>query len=202
MLAEGMRIALALALLSAAPAFAGPPEPGVPEVGEGTVSVLGGLRLIPFNGGACTGGCTHRLLEPGALASFGYQYDEELHFKIDLGYGIDKDTDKTVRSVQLLIGLDTALMKRSWFTIYGGGGIGYSLNTFTAEGKDNVEANATAAFLQLGWRVRLTTSLALILEERYTLASALGQSVGGNLIAVGLMFHFNQPDDKGHPQAP
>ena len=27
-------------------------------------------------------------------------------------------------------------------------------------------------------------------------------NVGGNLFSIGIMFHFLQPDDKGHPQAP
>ena len=51
--------------------------------------------------------------------------------------------------------------------------------------------------------------LALVLEERYTIASATidrssGNSVnmGGNLVSAGLMFHFFSPGDKGHPTAP
>jgi hypothetical protein len=27
-------------------------------------------------------------------------------------------------------------------------------------------------------------------------------NVGGNLLSLGVMFHFLQPDDKGHPQSP
>lgn len=210
-----MRLALALALFASAPALASGSGPGtgygVPETGDGTISLLGGLRLIPFNGAYTdeTHG-THRLLEPGAIASFGYQFDEELHFKIDLGYGTDKYTnpDLVVRSVQLLLGVDTALFKRSWCTVYGGGGLGYSLNTGSRDGQD-IEANSYALYLQLGWRIRLTDNLAFVLEDRYTMASAQVDpttatklSVGGNLLSVGLMVHFNQPDDKGHPQAP
>ena len=48
-----------------------------------------------------------------------------------------------------------------------------------------------------------------MIEERYTLASAQVDpqskerlNVGGNLLSIGLMFHFLEPDDKGKPTAP
>ena len=51
--------------------------------------------------------------------------------------------------------------------------------------------------------------MALVVEDRYTLASAQvdAQSnqklnVGGNLFSLGLMFHFLEPDDKGKPTGP
>jgi hypothetical protein len=58
----------------------------------------------------------------------------------------------------------------------------------------------------LGLRFQVAGPVALVLEDRYTLASAQvdAQStqkvnVGGNLLSVGLMFHFLEPDDKGKP---
>jgi hypothetical protein len=203
-----MRLALVL-LLSAAPAFA-----AVPEKGEGTIALLPGVRAVYGNGAYLNEqGATHQLLQPGGLASFGYQYDEELHFKIEIGYMLDRyriaGGDLSVKSIPITIGLDTALWKGSWFTLYGGGGIGYSLNTGTRGGVSN-EANSTAGFLCLGFRARLLEKLALVIEDRVTLASAQLDAAnstqrlntGGNFFSVGLMFHFLEPDDKGKPQAP
>jgi hypothetical protein len=203
-----MRLALVL-LLSAAPAFA-----AVPEKGEGTIALLPGVRAVYGNGAYLNEqGATHQLLQPGGLASFGYQYDEELHFKIEIGYMLDRyriaGGDLSVKSIPITIGLDTALWKGSWFTLYGGGGIGYSLNTGTRGGVSN-EANSTAGFLCLGFRARLLEKLALVVEDRVTLASAQLDAAnstqrlntGGNFFSVGLMFHFLEPDDKGKPQAP
>lgn len=201
-----MRLAAVLALL-AAPAFA-----AVPEKGEGTITILPGVRfLLPDNGAYVDEQLTtHRALQPGVFGSFGYQYDDELHFKIDLGYLADSyGNGLKVRSVPILIGMDTALLRRSWFTIYGGGGIGYSLNSSTHAGASQ-EANSTAGFLQLGWRVALASKVALVIEDRFTIASAQvdfpnstqSLNVGGNFFSVGLMAHFLEPDDKGHPQAP
>jgi opacity protein-like surface antigen len=114
----------------------------------------------------------------------------------------------TIHSIQILIALDTVLAQQSWFTLYAGGGIGYSLNTATRAG-GNVEANSVAGFIALGLRFRLVDHVALVLEERYTIASAMvdpsssnSVNMGGNLVSAGLMFHFFSPGDKGHPTAP
>jgi opacity protein-like surface antigen len=200
-----MRLALALLLAASASAAA------VPEKGEGTITLLGGARtLLPGNGDYLTEqGASHRSLQPGGLASFGYQYDEELHFKIEVGYMYDRyrvaGGDLVVKTIPILLALDTALIKGQAFTFYGGGGIGYSLNTGSRAGVSN-EANSTAAYLSLGIRFQVAGPLALVLEDRYTLASAQvdAQStqklnVGGNLISLGLMFHFLEPEEKGKP---
>ncbi len=200
-----MRLALLFVLL-AAPALA-----AVPEKGEGTLTVLPGVRYIFGNSGYLNDQRgSHRGLQPGVIGSFGYQYDDELHFKIDLGYLLDSYSNGLqVRSVPILLGMDTALLRRSWCTVYAGGGIGYSLNTGTRNGA-NQEANSTAGFLQLGIRIALASKIALVIEDRYTLASAQvdfptstqSLNVGGNFFSVGLMVHFLEPDDKGHPQPP
>src|SRR5438445_13048131 len=77
-----MRLALALLLAASSAAAA------VPGKGEGTITLLGGVRaLLPGNGDYLTEQlATHRTLQPRVLASFCYQYDEELHFKIQIGY--------------------------------------------------------------------------------------------------------------------
>ena len=201
-----MRLLIAL-LLASAPALA-----AVPETGEGTITLLPGLRTIfPTNSGYLVDqGATHSQLQPGGIASFGYQYDDALHFRIDLGYMVDRyrfigGGDLSVRSVPMLIGLDTVLWRALSFTLYGGGGIGYSLNTGTRNGINN-EANSTAAFLALGLRVRLGGPVALVIEDRFTLASAQvdaanstqSLNVGGNFLAVGLMVHFLQPEEKSY----
>jgi opacity protein-like surface antigen len=208
-----MRPTLVFALVafsSAAPAVAAPPATiGVPEKGEGTIALFGGSRFIPGNGNYLNDqGGKHQLFQPGALAAFGYQFDDDLHFTIDLGYGVDSyqlntGGDLLVRSFQVLLGVDTALKRGSWYTVYGGGGIGYSLNTGTRNGVNN-EANSTAVYLALGWRIRLAEKLALVLEDRYTLANAAVDptstrtlNVGGNLFMVGFLFHFLEPDEKG-----
>ncbi len=190
-----MRLAIAVLLL-AAPAFA-----AVPETGEGTITLLGGIRTIfPSNQDYLVEqGGSHKQIQPGGLASFGYQYDEQLHFKIELGYMVDHyrlpGGDLSVKTIPLLLGMDTALWRAPRMTLYGGGGIGYYN-----------EANSTAGFLGLGLRVRLTASLALVIEDRYTLASAQvdaanstkSLNVGGNFFSVGLMFHYLQPEEKGY----
>jgi hypothetical protein len=200
-----MRLALALLLSASAAAAA------VPEKGEGTITILGGARaLLPGNGDYLTEqGATHRVIQPGGLVSFGYQYDEDLHFKIEVGYLVDRyriaGGDLSVRSIPVLLALDTTLVRGSAFTFYGGGGIGYSLNTGSRGGVSN-EANSTAGYVSLGLRLRLGGPMALVIEDRYTLASAQVDpqstqhlNVGGNLLSVGLMFHFLQPDDHGKP---
>jgi outer membrane protein with beta-barrel domain len=203
-----MRFALAL-LLAASSAGA-----AVPEKGEGTITILGGARtLLPGNGDYLTEqGATHRVLQPGGLASFGYQYDEELHFKIEVGYLYDQyriaGGDLRIKSIPILLALDTVLVRGSSFTFYGGGGIGYSLNTGSRGGVDN-EANSTAGYVALGFRIQVAGPLAIVIEDRYTLASAQVDAnsserlnVGGNLLSLGFMFHFLEPDDKGKPTAP
>jgi hypothetical protein len=200
-----MRLALALLFAASASVAA------VPEKGEGTITLLGGARtLLPGNGDYLNEqGASHRVIQPGGLASFGYQYDEELHFKIEVGYMYDRyriaGGDLLVKSIPILLALDTALIKGERFTFYGGGGIGYSLNTGSRGGVDN-EANSTAAYLALGLRFQVAGPVALVVEDRYTLSTAAvdAQStqrltVGGNLLSLGLMFHFLEPEEKGKP---
>ena len=200
-----MRLLIAL-LLAAAPALA-----AVPESGEGTIALLPGVRtLFPTNHDyLAEQGASHQPLQPGGIASFGYQYDDELHFRIDLGYMIDHyripGGDLSVRSIPVLIGLDTVLLRRPSLTLYAGGGIGYSLNTGSRNGLNN-EANSTAAFLALGLRIALAGPVALVIEDRFTLASAQvdaanstqSLNVGGNFLAVGLLFHFHQAEEKSY----
>ena len=202
-----MRIALMVWLLAAAAGAA------VPENGEGTITLLGGVRWIPGGNQDYVDEQfgSHRPLQPGGIASFGYQYDEDLHFKIELGYLYDKyripvGGDLTVKTIPLLIGLDTGLWKRERFTLYAGGGIGYLLNTGERNGASN-EANSTAAYVAVGFRFQLGGPFALVVEDRYTLGSAQVDastsaqmlSVGGNLFSVGLMFHFLEPEEKNRP---
>jgi hypothetical protein len=197
-----------VALLVAAPSFA-----AVPEKGEGTITLLGGLRLVlPNNSDYLHDvGATHQAIQPAGIASFGYQFDDELHFKIELGYLIDRYSnpagDLKVRSIPILLAVDTVLVKSERLTFYGGGGIGYLLNTGTRGGVDN-EANSTAGYLGLGLRIQLGGVAALVIEDRYILASAAvdpqdpgrNLTVGGNLLLAGIMFHFFEPDD--HPMHP
>ena len=185
---------LAVVLLAATPAFA-----GVPAKGDGTITVLGGLRAIPGGDYAAEPGRDHALWHPGFLAEFGYQLDDELHGGIP---------PLTIHSIQILIALDTVLAQQSWFTLYAGGGVGYSLNTANTP-SGSVEANSAAGFVALGFRFRIVDHLAAVIEERYTIASASPDvtssntvNMGGNLLSAGLMFHFFSPGDKGHPTAP
>src|ERR1700730_13408917 len=181
------RMTLALALLLAASSAAA----AVPEKGEGTITLLGGTRaLFPGNGDYLTEqGASHQVLQPGGLVSFGYQYDDDLQ----------------VKTIPIMLALDTLLVRGQSVTFYGAGGIGYSLNTGTRQGISN-EANSTAAYLALGLRFQVAGPVAIVLEDRYTLSNAQvdAQSqrkltVGGNLLSLGLMFHFLEPDDKGKP---
>jgi opacity protein-like surface antigen len=199
-----MRLALAVLLAASAASAA------VPEKGEGTITLLGGARAVPGNGDYLTDkGATHQVIQPGGLASFGYQYDDDLHFKIEVGYLIDRyrilDGDLRVTSIPIFLALDTPLVKGRLFTFYGGGGIGYSLNTGSRHGISN-EANSTAGYVALGVRVQVSGPVALVVEDRYTIASAQVDAestrrlnVGGNLLSLGLMFHFLEPDEKGKP---
>ena len=112
-----MRLALAL-LLAAAPAFA-----AVPEKGEGTIAILGGVRsILPGNQGFLDDvHGSHGFVQPGGIASFGYQYDDELHFKIEVGYLVDRyhvpgSGDLQVKTIPILLALDTVLVQGQAFT--------------------------------------------------------------------------------------
>jgi outer membrane protein with beta-barrel domain len=193
--------------------FAAPASGAVPEKGEGTITLLGGLRFVtPRNADYISDtGASHRLIQGAGFASFGYQYDEDLHFKIEGGYFGDtyriSGGDLTVKSIPILLGLDTAIIRRDRFSFYGGGGIGYLLNTGSRKGLNN-EANSTAAYLALGLRWQIGGIVGLVIEDRYILASAAvdandpsrSLNVGGNFLLAGLIFHFLQPDD--HPEHP
>jgi len=193
-------------LLAAAPALA-----GVPAKGDGTITILGGVRGIPGGAYASEQGKEHSLWHPGFMSEFGYQLDDELHGGIQIGYQLDEyegTTPLKIRSIPILLVMDTALAQRSWFTLYAGGGLGYYLNTVTTPTGD-VEANSAAGFVALGFRFRITDFMGGVIEERYTIASATPDSgstntvnMGGNLVSAGLMFHFFSPGDKGHPSAP
>src|SRR2546428_12342010 len=138
-----MRLALALLLAASSAAAA------VPEKGEGTITLLGGVRtLLPGNGDYLTEQlATHRTLQPGGLASFGYQYDEELHFKIEVGYLWDRyriaGGDLEVQTIPGFLALYTVLVHVRFFTFYRGGGIGHSLYTDTRN-RAGKAANSTA----------------------------------------------------------
>jgi hypothetical protein len=203
-----MRLALLLAL-AAEPALA-----AVPEKGEGTITLLGGARYLWGNGDFIQDQfAAHKVFQPGGVAAFGYQYDDELHFKIEIGYLYDSyripGGDLVVKTIPILLALDTVLLAGKWFTLYGGGGLGYSLNTGTRGSGSPNEANSTAGYVAIGFRVRLGGPVALVLEDRLQISSAQVDStyqkplnVGGNLLSVGLMFHFLEPEEKGRPKPP
>jgi len=195
--------AIGLVVAAAFPAFA-----GVPENGDGTITLLGGLRQIPT--GEYGNSRQHSFFQPGFVLGFGYQPDDELHGGIQIGYMLDKygsGADAlSIRTIPILLQLDTALVKESWYTLYAGGGLGYSLNTSTRGGV-NTEANSTAGFLAVGGRFRLTDHLAFVVEDRYTISSAAADpaaggatvNVGGNFFGIGLMLHYFSSDDRGRP---
>jgi hypothetical protein len=206
-----MRRFLLCSLTAAAVAL--PARAGVPDKNDGTVTILAGWRGVPQHGlmsELSREGLDpeHGSFQPGFLLELGFMPDDDLHISIDLGYGLDSwhmgGGDASVKIVNILLAGDTVLAKGKRWTIYLGAGLGYSLNTFTRNGADT-ESNGSAGFIKCGFRYQLFGSIALVLEDRYTLAwadyPALNSSVnvGGNLLAVGLMFHFNSPQDKGHP---
>lgn len=191
---------------------------GVPEKGEGTISLLGGFRLIPQHGFLSSVeqsglAISQQQFQPQGSIFFGFMPDEELHATIGLGYGVDRykissGGDLSVGSFTILLGADTPLVKGERWEIYGGGGLGYSLNTFSRGGV-NTESNSTAGYLAVGFRRQLGGRFALMIEDRYTVASAAypalssnSVNVGGNLLSAGLLLHFLSPEDKGHPHAP
>jgi len=202
-----MRLRTAACILfAAAPVLA-----GVPEKGDATITVLGGLRAIPGGAYESETGATHSLWHPGFLLGLGFQPDDELHGGIQIGYGLDRyevARDLKVTSFQILLALDTAMMQRSWFTLYAGGGLGYSLNTVSRPSGD-LEANSAVGFVSVGFRFRVADHIGLVIEDRYSISSAAADStasntvnMGGNLLTAGIMFHFFSPEDKGHPTAP
>ena len=197
-------------------ALAAPAVAAVPEKDEGTVTLLAGWRMVPQHGliselnreGLSP---THDAFQPGFTLSLGFMPDEGFHASIDLGYATDqwKNTggDATVKIIGLQLAGDTTLLKGQRWSVYLGAGIGYSLNTFTRNGRDT-ESNGTAGFAKAGLRWQLAGSAALVIEDRYTLAFAQYPelnsiiNVGGNTLSVGVMFHFASPQDKGHPTMP
>ena len=209
-------LAAVAVLACALPAFAddGDPSP-IPTKGDATVTLLGGWRAIPQHDFTAEnerdGNYSHSLFQPGGVLSLGFAADDEFHVTIDVGYGIDswQTSIGTAKAsmVTLLLGADTPLFVTPVMTIYAGGGLGYSLNTFTAQGTDQ-ESNSSAGFLRVGARFRLSRRLAFVIEDRYVVSSALwptynaNMNVGGNLLTIGLMVHFFSPEDPGHPQGP
>jgi hypothetical protein len=200
--------AAALTLLCAAGSDA-----AVPEAGEATITVLAGWRGVPQHALMAElqrdgESPVHPLFQPGFLAELGFQPDEDMHISVDLGYGLDKwqlaGGDASVTIVNILLSGDTALLKGKRWSWYVGGGLGYSLNTFSRNGA-STESNSSAGFLKTGLRIQLSGPIALVIEDRYTLASADYPelksivNVGGNLLSIGLMFHFLSPEEKGHP---
>jgi hypothetical protein len=194
----------ALALLAATPALA-----GVPDKGDGTITLLGGIRTIPGGAYQSETGAKHSLWHPGFLLGFGYQVDDDVHAGIQFGYGLDQYGEgvnaKKIRSVQILLAADTVLYQQNWFTLYAGGGLGYSLNTISTAGGD-IEANSAAGFIALGLRFRIADHVGAVIEDRYTISSAAADpaatntvNMGGNLLTAGIMVHFFSPQDKGHP---
>jgi len=194
--------ALGLVVVAAFPALA-----GVPEKGDGTITLLGGARQIPT--GDYGSGRQHSFFQPGLVLGFGYQADDELHGGVQIGYMLDKYGTPAgtldIRSIQILLQLDTALVKESWYTLYAGGGLGYSLNTSTRGGQ-TIEANSTAGFVGLGARFRLGDRFAFVVEDRYTLSSAALDpnsrntvNVGGNFFAIALQIHFFSSDEHHVP---
>lgn len=196
----------ACVLLAAAPALA-----GVPGKGDGTITILGGLRAIPGGQYQTETGARHSIWHPGALLGLGFQPDDELHGGIQLGYGLDQYGEGSaalkIRSFQILLELDTALAQGNWYTVYAGGGLGYSLNTIT--GAANLEANSALGFVALGFRFRISDHVGGVIEDRFAISSAAADpganntvNMGGNMLSAGLIFHFFSPEDKGHPTAP
>src|SRR5206468_562860 len=125
----------------------------------------------------------------------GYAADTDFHVTLDFGYGLDRiymsPGTLQSRSVTVLLGADTPLIRRPWFTLYAGGGIGYSLNTLSQNGND-VEANSSAGYVCLGARFPIAANFALVVEERYTLSSAsLPSNVNGPLNFAGSQTTLN-----------
>src|SRR2546426_8169561 len=93
------RRALALllvgSLLAGAGAARAAEETGVPRKGEGTVTLLGGARLVPmgtFFGDQDRAGFRpwKTTVSPGFLVALGYAPEPDFHVTLQLGYGIDR----------------------------------------------------------------------------------------------------------------
>jgi Outer membrane protein beta-barrel domain len=211
--------------LAAGGARGAPPDPGVPAKGEATVTLLGGLRTVPMGGfldDQTKAGYRpwKTLFSPGFLLGLGYAADADFHLGLELGHGLHKiqmtPGALQTRSFTILLFADTPLFRRSWVSFYVGGGLGYSLNTLSQNGND-VEANSSAGFVKAGLRFPIAPRFALVIEERYTLASAAlpgangplvysglegSLNVGGNLVSIGLQFHYMDTEEKGRPYRP
>jgi hypothetical protein len=200
----------------AAAVLALPARAGVPDKNDATVTILAGWRGVPQHPLMAELqreglGPEHAFFQPGFLLSLGFMPDDDLHVSIDVGYGLDQWANggggASVKIINILLAGDTALFKGQRWSIYLGGGLGYSLNTFTRNGVDT-ESNGSAGFVKLGLRYQLFGRIALVIEDRYTLSFAeypelrSSVNVGGNLLSVGLMFHYASPQDPGKPQAP
>lgn len=192
------------------PARAERPPTGVLRPGDGTIALMGGGRIIPQHGFVSQQqrdglSPVYTPVQPTGVASLGYQIDEMLHVAIDFSYANEitglTGGDASARSFGLLIALDGTLFARHWISLYAGGGLGYSLNTFGRAGQDT-ESNSTAGMVKAGARIRLTEKLALVLENRYVLSSAYwpllnsGVNVGGYTFTAGLLLHFFSGGDR------
>lgn len=217
--------AAALALATSLGTAAAEPPPGIPGNNEGTATLLLGARSIPQGGflddQAAAGFRPWKtLVSPGGVLSLGYAPEPDFHVKINFGYGWNDihmtPGTLTSKSFTILLGADAPFFRRSWITLYGGGGIGYSLNTLTQAGNSG-EANSPAGYVALGARFPIAKNFALVVEDRYTLAfatlpppgnplvyggTASSLNVGGNLLSIGIMFHSVDSDEGKRPLHP
>jgi hypothetical protein len=197
----------------------------VPGKGEATVGILGGPRWVPtgsfIDDQTASGYRAFKpTFSPFALLELGYAPEPDFHVSIQLGYGVERvfmiPGTLQSRSFEILLGADTSLLRRSWGTLYVGGGLGYSLNMLSQSGSD-VEANSSAGFARLGLRIPVAKNFAFVIEDRYTLSSAAlpaqggplvyggsatSLNVGGNLLSIGLQFHYIDSDEKTRPLHP
>ncbi len=198
-------IALA-ALLLATPTHA-------PAAREGSVALLGGLRLVPQGGFSTSAGVVDRALAPGAFAGeFGYQWDETLAVAVDLSYGLDRYDFADQSRLRVgafavtFLGFGT-LHPYRWLELFGGGGAAYNFTTFNGSGPGGPtykEGTTEGAVLALGLKLALAGRFGVQLEDRYTFAFADSgrgsMNVGGNFLGLGvwLALEPEKEDPLGH----
>ncbi len=135
---------------------------------------------------------------PAALLTFAYEFTERFEVAIELGYNAERFTlvgapPLTLSSVPILV--DFRWWFASWQRVafYAGAGAGYLMNFWTGGPTAYFEAPTATPVLMLGMAIALNETLAVVIEDRETLARVLAENVGmaqvgGNTLTVGLHY--------------
>lgn len=200
-----IRVALGLTLASAAPSVAAP----VPK--STRIAAVAAWRYTPnetfARHAAENGSPLSRPIVggPGVNGIFAYQASERLELALEVGFFVERFQSGDwpslwLHSAPLAAVLRVGIADWGRVSFYLGGGAALLLNFWTGGPDGFVEAHALSPVAVAGVSIRLTDEMALVVEDRQTLARStvpgLGPAqVGGNALGIGWVVSF--PPEQG-----